>query len=143
MCIRDSFLRAVSRDAEAAVTAGDDMKEPRKNAKPEPLKSQMSPDAGCASSEPFALRVLGDSMEPEFKDGCIVIVDPSGVVAHGAFVVAETDAGPILRQLVVDGEQRLLKPLNAGYATEPLLRRTLGVVVQRAGVRRQERKHYA
>jgi len=25
--------------------------------------------SGCASSEPFALRVMGDSMEPEFKDG--------------------------------------------------------------------------
>ena len=36
--------------------------------------------SGCASSEPFALRVLGDSMEPEFKDGCVIIIDPDGVV---------------------------------------------------------------
>jgi SOS-response transcriptional repressor LexA len=30
--------------------------------------------------EPFALRVIGDSMAPEFQDGCIIVIDPEGVV---------------------------------------------------------------
>ena len=108
------------------------------------MKSLMTPDSGCASTEPFALRVLGDSMEPEFKDGCIIIIDPSGVVENGAFVVAEIDGGPVFRQLIVQGEERLLKPLNPGYDTEPLPRqcRIIGVVSQRAGTRRKEHKHY-
>ena len=40
-------------------------------------------------AEPFALRVIGDTMAPEFKDGCIIIVDPEGVVSDGCFVLAQ------------------------------------------------------
>jgi len=33
---------------------------------------------GCSSetTEPYALRVIGDSMSPEFEDGHIIVVDP-------------------------------------------------------------------
>jgi phage repressor protein C with HTH and peptisase S24 domain len=34
---------------------------------------------GCSGGEVFALRVLGNSMAPEFLDGEIVIVEPDGV----------------------------------------------------------------
>ena len=37
--------------------------------------------------EPFALRVIGDTMAPEFNDGCIIIIDPSGVVKDGSYVL--------------------------------------------------------
>lgn len=112
-----------------------------------PLQSGIdfaSGDDGCAASEPFALRVLGDSMEPEFKDGCIIIIDPSAPVKHGAFVIANTDDGLIFRQLIVDGENMFLKPLNPGYETQPLpnKRAVTGVIVQRGGARRTEHKHY-
>jgi len=30
--------------------------------------------------EPFALRVIGDEMSPEFLDGCIIIIDPEGIL---------------------------------------------------------------
>ena len=105
----------------------------------------MAGETGCATAEPFALRVLGDSMEPEFKDGCIVIIDPSGVAEHGAFVIAETDNGPVFRQLIADGKQWLLKPLNPGYRADliPNRQSIIGVVVQRAGTRRRDHKHYA
>ena len=43
----------------------------------------------CNGSESFALQVLGPSMAPEFPAGCIVIVEPAGVVTDGCFVVAE------------------------------------------------------
>ncbi len=43
----------------------------------------------CEASEPFALRVIGDDMLPEFEDGNIVIVDPGGLVKSGCYVVAK------------------------------------------------------
>ncbi len=42
----------------------------------------------CASAEPFALMVLGDSMMPEFEERDIVIVEPDGLADDGAFVLA-------------------------------------------------------
>ena len=36
----------------------------------------------CGSSEPYALQVTDNSMEPEFPKDCIVIVDPSGVMCR-------------------------------------------------------------
>ena len=38
------------------------------------MAEPMAPGGGCSALEPYALRVLGDSMEPEFPDGCVVIV---------------------------------------------------------------------
>jgi len=46
-------------------------------------------EGNCSTLEPYALRVLGDSMEPEFPDGCIVIVDPGYAPRDGAYVVVE------------------------------------------------------
>ena len=43
----------------------------------------------CGAAEPFALRVIGNDMAPEFCDGNIVVVDPGGRVKHGCFVIAE------------------------------------------------------
>ena len=31
---------------------------------------------GCSLSEPYALQVLGNEMEPEFPDQCIVVIRP-------------------------------------------------------------------
>ena len=33
---------------------------------------------GSCGREPYALQVIGDEMSPEFSDGCIIIIDPSG-----------------------------------------------------------------
>lgn len=98
----------------------------------------------CSALEPFALRVLGDSMTPEFWDGCIVIVDPGHRAQHQSFVIAEVAGEVLFRQLIVEGDRRFLKPLNSAYPTvewsAPQVLR--GVVVQRAGTRRTHRKHY-
>ena len=37
----------------------------------------------CSALEPYALRVLGDSMEPEFADGCVIIIDPGYEPSRG------------------------------------------------------------
>lgn len=99
---------------------------------------------GCSTLEPYALRVVGDSMEPEFADGCVVIVDPGHVPRDGSYVIVEFAGDVFFRQMVFDGERRFLKPVNAKYGafelTPPYTVR--GCVVQRAGRRRSERRHY-
>ena len=99
---------------------------------------------GCGSAEPFVLRVLGDSMEPEFADGSLIVIDPAGVVSDGAYVFADVDGEYIFRRLQMRGSQLLLQPLNPGYPTLELagLSAIRGVVVQRASTRRRDHKHY-
>ena len=99
----------------------------------------------CSALEPYALRVLGDSMEPEFADGCVVIIDPGHAPRDGSYVVVEFAGDVFFRQLVFEGERRFLKPLNPKYGgfelTPPYTIR--GGVVQRASRRRSERKQYS
>ena len=64
----------------------------------------------------FALRVQGDSMEPKFPDGCLIIVEPEEDVLSGAYVVASRDgAEATFKQLVKDGSKAFLKPINPRY----------------------------
>jgi len=99
---------------------------------------------GCAELEPYALRVLGDSMAPEFWDGCIIVVEPRLNAQSGEYVVADYAGDTHFRQFVVDAGRSFLKPLNDAYpaieVTGPLTVR--GVVIQRAGTRRSQLKHY-
>jgi SOS-response transcriptional repressor LexA len=99
---------------------------------------------GCAGSEPFALRVLGDSMEPEFEDGCVIVIEADGVVKDGSYVLAVVNDEYIFRQLVIEEGRYFLKPLNPAYETVeiPGLEAVKGVIVQKAGTRRRHRKHY-
>lgn len=64
----------------------------------------------------YALRVRGDSMEPKFPDGAIIIVEPSEDPQVGSFVIVRQNGGEAtFKQLVADGTQYLLKPLNPRY----------------------------
>ncbi len=65
----------------------------------------------------YALRVQGDSMEPVFPNGSIIIVDPALEPHHGSFVVVRLDEAEqaTFKQLVIDGGTRYLKPLNPRY----------------------------
>ena len=109
-----------------------------------PLMQDMLDQSGCAASEPFALRVLGDSMEPEFKDGCIIIIDPAGHAEPGAYVIAQIDGEYIFRQFIEEDGKFYLKALNEGYPRQEVEGVSVirGVIVQRAGVRRSQHKHY-
>jgi SOS-response transcriptional repressor LexA len=101
--------------------------------------------SSCGSSEPFALRVIGNEMAPEFEDGHIIIVDPGGQLKTGCFVIARTEGDVILRQLMIEGDDYRLKSSKVGR-TDIVLNRTdcdlLGVVSQRAGKRRKHHKRY-
>lgn len=103
----------------------------------------MSQDS-CSFLEPYALRVLGDSMEPEFPDGCVIIIDPGHVPRDGSYVVVEYAGDIFFRQLVIDGERRFLKPVNPKYGAFELVPpyTVRGGVVQRRGARRSQHKHY-
>jgi DNA polymerase V len=102
-------------------------------------------EEGSCGAEPFALRVIGDSMAPEFKDGCIIIIDPEGGITDGCYVLAHHNEGYIFRQLVFAGGRYLLKALQEGHETieMPDLAPVAGVIVQQAGRRRADRKHYS
>lgn len=69
----------------------------------------------------FALRVSGDSMEPEFMDGMILVIEPELEPMPGDFVVAKnTDGETTFKQLTKDGGDWYLKPLNSRYPIKPL-----------------------
>jgi DNA polymerase V len=95
-------------------------------------------------NEPFALRVLGDSMAPEFIEGHIIIIEPDGVIENGSYVFAVYEEEYIFRQLFIENQRYFLKPLNAQYPTLEIssLDAVKGVITQRAGTRRKEHKHY-
>jgi SOS-response transcriptional repressor LexA len=99
---------------------------------------------GCASGELYALRVIGDSMEPEFKDGSIIIIDPTGVLKDGSYVVAIHDDEYIFRQYRKHDGRHFLTALNNDYETVeiPGTDSVKGVIIQQAGKRRKDRKFY-
>lgn len=104
----------------------------------------MNNQGGCSAAEPYALRVIGDSMEPEFRDGHIIIVDPGLPLSHQAYVVVEYESETNFRQYMVEGERKYLKALNDNYPTVEVTGglKLRGVVIQRGGTRRSEIKHY-
>lgn len=97
----------------------------------------------CSGGESFALRVVGQSMVPEFNDGDIIIVEPGGALSDGAFVLALVDEEWIFRQLTRDDESWVLRPLNPAWPTRRLtdLDAVRGRVIQKAvpGHRRSTR----
>jgi len=64
----------------------------------------------------FALRVTGDSMEPEFKEGEIIIINPHIEAHPGDFVVVKNKQGEAtFKQLKKYGSSWVLHPLNPKY----------------------------
>lgn len=74
-------------------------------------------DPGCSGGESFALRVLGDDMLPEFREGDIIIVEPDGALRDGCFVLACPGGDWMLRQLVQTESGWLLRVLNPAACT--------------------------
>ena len=82
----------------------------------------------------YALRVHGDSMVSDvsdsFPDGSIVIVEPDMRAEPGDYVIATNALNEItFKQLVKDGGDFYLRPLNSRYPIKPLgTSRVIGVV---------------
>ncbi|CUA97816.1 hypothetical protein GL58_18675 [Comamonas testosteroni] len=92
---------------------------------PKELVNNYSPMASDAEQIPtavpvrqytFALRVEGDSMEPDFKEGMVIIVEPDLEPLPNDFVIAKNGSEEsTFKQLVKDGADWYLKPLNERY----------------------------
>ena len=107
-------------------------------------KDKIEIENGCGNEEPFALRVIGDEMEPEFPDGCILVIDPAGHCKNGTFVIAQHDGGHIFRQLEIKESRYTLVALKEGVEEIVIEEKStiVGTVIQRAGKRRKDHKHY-
>jgi len=101
-------------------------------------------ETGCAWREPFALQVLGDSMEPEFPDRCGVIIEQAERCSHGMYVFVEVEGARWFRRYRVDEQgKEWLIALNRRYPEIDLTGRAwmgMGIIIQR-NIRRRV-KHY-
>jgi len=105
----------------------------------------MSDLSNCSASEPFALRVIGDDMAPEFVDGNIIVIDPGGKLSSGCYVVARQQDEMIFRQLFIEQGVYTLRALDSSLAEITLqngVEDIVGVISQRSGRRRSEHKRY-
>jgi DNA polymerase V len=99
----------------------------------------------CSGAEAFALRVLGQSMAPEFDEGEIIVIEPDGALRDGSFVLALLDGEWLFRQLRREGEGWCLHAINPAFPARALpdLAAVRGVVIQKARPgRRRASKSY-
>ena len=61
----------------------------------------------------FALKVQGDSMEPEFRDGEIIIINPHIAWNNGSFVIVKNGNDAKFEQLKKKGDIWILHPINS------------------------------
>ena len=99
----------------------------------------------CSSAEPFALMVLGDSMEPEFVEGDVILIEPEGLAIDGSFVLARLAGEWTFRQLTRHGDGWCLQALNPAYPPADIsdLDAVKGVIIQKSKPgRRKATKRY-
>lgn len=76
--------------------------------------------SSCSGSDPVALMVLGDSMEPEFMEGEIIVIELDGLVSDGSYVIAWHNEEYIFRQIVKRDVGWALHALNPTYPDAPI-----------------------
>lgn len=105
----------------------------------------VSDGAGCEDKEPYVLMVMGDSMEPEFKEGDVVVIEPGANYRDGSYVIAWHNEEYIFRQLRVINGRFFLTPLNHNYVSEAVSgpEAIKGVITQKTTPgNRKSRKNY-
>jgi len=120
---------------------------PIKEEKPEPDPRLEAFSSPCESKEPYVLMVLGDSMEPEFKEGDVIVIEPHNIVRDGSYVIAHHNGEYTFRMLRMVGDKLFLEALNHSYPAEQIdsLEQIKGVITQRKrpGGGRKNRKYHA
>lgn len=92
---------------------------------------ELIPTSVPVKKHTFALRVSGDSMEPEFREGMLLVVEPEMEALPGDFVIAKNGSNETtFKQLVRDGGDWFLKPMNERYPIKPLADSTIVGVVR-------------
>ena len=109
------------------------------------MSESLHAESACSGSEAFALRVLGTSMEPEFLEGEIILIEPEGLLRDGSFVLAQHGGEWIFRQLCQQANGWTLHALNPAFADRSLpdLSAVRGVIIQKAlpGRRRASKRY--
>lgn len=101
-------------------------------------------ETNCATnSEPFALQNLGNYMEPEFSENCIVIIDPGMTIHNRAYAIVRYDNDLYFRQYLERGHKKFLVPLSTQHDEIELENafEVIGCVVQQKQ-RKQKPLHY-
>jgi phage repressor protein C with HTH and peptisase S24 domain len=101
---------------------------------PAPGQAGEQTGSQCDDKEIIALMVLGVSMEPEFNEGEILVIEMGGQPYEGAYVIATEDDEPTFRQLKRDAQGGwLLHALNPVFPDAPIasLEAVRGVITQK------------
>jgi DNA polymerase V len=101
---------------------------------------------GCSAEglEPFALRVIGESMEPEFQDGHIILVDPGFPLLNGVYAVIQNNGEYIFGQYSEENSEGWIRYLSPEFEDVKLESEYVvkGVITQRNGRKRKDIKYY-
>jgi SOS-response transcriptional repressor LexA len=83
-------------------------------------KGELLPCPVACSDETFVLRVRGSSMEPRFREGDLIFVDPTVAAVNGQFVVVQPEEPneATFKQLVIEGARQYLKALNPDWPNQ-------------------------
>ena len=104
-------------------------------------------ESNCSGNELVALMVLGDSMQPEFSEGEILVIEMGRPATDGSFVIAEVAKEDFIFRQLKREEQGgwLLHALNPAYPDTGITGLDIlkGVVIQKRNSRsRKSVKHY-
>lgn len=92
-------------------------------------------DSDVKGKNVFALRVTGDSMEPEFKNGEIITINPHlEAMPNDYIVVKDREEKATFKQLKKYGSKLVLHPLNPNYQDQEVRRgefKIIGKVVKK------------
>jgi phage repressor protein C with HTH and peptisase S24 domain len=77
---------------------------------------------GLGEDRVYALEIAGDSMEPTYRAGDVVIVQPGGAVRRGDRVVVRTRAGEVMAKVLGRRNDQMVElvSLNAAHAPREL-----------------------
>jgi SOS-response transcriptional repressor LexA len=97
-----------------------------------------------ADPDAFAARVVGDSMEPEYREGDVVVFSPASEITNGAdcFARLEPDHETTFKRVFFepgpDGSERIrLQPLNSAYPPRVVARETVAGLYRAVTVMRR------
>ena len=101
-------------------------------------------ESACSTnSEPYALQNIGDMMEPEFSENCIIIVDPGMPIHHQAYAIIDYKDELYFRQYIQQNNKQFMRCLNLSHPEIELIDdfEVRGCVVQQKQ-RKQKSLHY-
>ena len=94
---------------------------PTQHHMPHHVTSHLSIDMPTAPNA-FAIILKDATMQPRFPEHTLVILEPTSIASNNDFVLAQLKSSGIVtfKQLIMDGTQKLLKPLNRDFNITPM-----------------------